>query len=359
MTVGLGRRPGPAPASAPGRSPRRRLLVAALVGVLGAPVVACRSGPGPPGVVAPVGAPTSASQPTPTPRPSPVARATAPSPGEPSPFPKATAILLPTPAAAPVAAAPVTASATPTARPAPPSPSATPTRPTEPARPTTPPPTPGAAAVPVAAEEVARGDPTRPWVSLVFNAGAGYEPAPSILDTLRAKGVRTTFFLMGWWAEKEPALVRRIAAEGHEVASHGYKVFDLTAVSDAEVVADLSRAEAAISALTGRTTKPLWSPSAGYRDARVRRLAASLGYRPIYWTVDSGDWREDATAEAVRRRVLDGAANGAIIVMHFESPRTADTVAPALPGIVDGLRAKGYRLVTVTELLTGQLLGAR
>ena len=212
-----------------------------------------------------------------------------------------------------------------------------------------------ASTVPVSAEEVVRGDPSRPWVSLVFNAGAGFRPAPAILDTLRAKGVWTTFFLMGWWAEKEPGLVRRIAADGHEIASHGHRVFDLTEVSNQEVVTDLRQADAAISGITGRTTRPLWSPSAGYRDARVRRLAAAEGYRPIFWTLDSGDWREDATADGVRRRVLNGAVNGSIIVMHFESPRTADTVAAALPAIVDGLRADGFRLVTVSELITGRL----
>ncbi|HEX2173628.1 MAG TPA: polysaccharide deacetylase family sporulation protein PdaB, partial [Dehalococcoidia bacterium] len=84
-------------------------------------------------------------------------------------------------------------------------------------------------------------------------------------------------------------------------------------------------------------------------------IAASLGYRPIFWTLDSGDWRENATAADVSRRVLDGAVNGAIIVMHTDSPRTADTIAPVLPDIIDGLRAQGYRLVTVTELVTGVL----
>jgi peptidoglycan-N-acetylglucosamine deacetylase len=213
--------------------------------------------------------------------------------------------------------------------------------------------------VPVSAAEVARGDPTRPWVSLVFNAGAGYQPAPAILDTLKSKGIRTTFFLLGWWAEKQPQLVRRIAAEGHEVASHGYEVFDLTQVSDAEVRADLEKAEAVIKGLTGVSTKPLWSPSAGYRDARVRGIAASLGYRPIYWTLDSGDWREDASPAEVRQRVVDGAVNGAIVVMHFDSPRTADSIAAALPAIVDSLQARGFRLVTISELLTGQLLPPR
>ncbi len=209
----------------------------------------------------------------------------------------------------------------------------------------------------VSPEEVVRGDPRRPWISLVFNAGAGYRPATVILDVLRAKRVRTTFFLLGWWVEKEPELVRRIAGDRHEIASHGHRVFDLTQVSNAEVIADLEQAENVIKGITGRTTKPLWSPSAGYRDARVRRLAASLGYRPIFWTLDSGDWREDSTAEGVRQQVLAGAKNGAIIVMHFDSPRTADTVAAALPSIIDGLHERGYRLVTITELVTGQLTG--
>jgi peptidoglycan/xylan/chitin deacetylase (PgdA/CDA1 family) len=214
---------------------------------------------------------------------------------------------------------------------------------------------PAAPRVPVVEDEIVRGDPGRPWVSLVFNAGAGFNPAPAILDTLAEYGVRTTFFPMGWWAEREPELVARIAAEGHEVASHGHEIFDLTRASDADVIGDLNRADAVIAGITGRSTRPLWSPSAGYRDVRVRRLAASIGYRPIYWTLDSGDWTTDATGAGVRSRVLGNTSNGAIIVMHFDSSRTADSVAAELPAIIKGLREQGYRLVTVTELVTGTL----
>ena len=210
------------------------------------------------------------------------------------------------------------------------------------------------ATVPAGTEEIVRGDPSRPWVSLIFNAGAGYQPAPAILQTLRLKNVRTSFFLMGWWAEKEPELVRAIAADGHEIASHGHRIFDLTQASDSEVAADLFRADDVIRGITSRSTRPLWSASAGYRDARVHRIAASLGYRPIFWTVDGGDWRTDSTAEGVRQRVVNGATNGAIIVLHLESPRTADTIAPALPAMIDGLRARGFTLVTVSELVSGR-----
>jgi peptidoglycan/xylan/chitin deacetylase (PgdA/CDA1 family) len=215
--------------------------------------------------------------------------------------------------------------------------------------------TPALPLVPVSADEVVRGAADRPWVSLVFNVGAGYAPATAILDTLRAKGVHTTFFLMGWWVDKQPAIVRRIAADGHEIASHGYAIFDLTQASDSAVIADLNRADSSIASITGHGTRPLWMPSAGYRDARVRGLAASIGFRPIYWTLDSGDWQVDATAAGVRQRVLAGAENGAIIVMHFDSSRTADTIAATLPSVIDGLRGQGYRLVTISELVSGQL----
>ena len=201
-------------------------------------------------------------------------------------------------------------------------------------------------------EEVTHGDPDLPNIALVFNVGAGYEPATSILDTLSDKQLEATFFVMGWWAARHPEVLQQIAAGGHEIASHGNSIFDLTQVSDAQVRADLDAADAAISAGTGRSTRPLWSPSAGYRNARVRAIAAEAGYRPILWTVDSGDWTSDATPESVYSHIINGASNGAIIVLHFDSPRTQDTTAQILPAAIDALRDAGFHLVTITELLT-------
>ena len=207
--------------------------------------------------------------------------------------------------------------------------------------------------VPVSTDEVLRGDPSTPEIALVFNVGAGAEPATAILDALADHDYRqATFFVMGWWAERHPDVLARIAADGHEIGSHGHSVFDLTTVSDGEVRTDLLEADAAISAVTGRSTRPLWSPSAGYRDRRVRGVAADLGYRPILWTVDSGDWTYEATPESVYSHVINNASNGAIIVMHFDSPRTTTSTALVLPRLIDDLRAAGYRLVNITQLLT-------
>src|SRR5690242_9455019 len=107
--------------------------------------------------------------------------------------------------------------------------------------------------VPASDQEVTQGDPSLANIALVFNVGAGFEPATSILDTLAERQQRATFFVMGWWADKHPSLLRQIADGGHEIASHGHSIFDLTQASDAEVRADLEAADAAISSVIGRT----------------------------------------------------------------------------------------------------------
>ena len=208
------------------------------------------------------------------------------------------------------------------------------------------------AQVAVSPDEVGQGDPNLANIALVFNVGAGFEPATAILDTLAEQQQRVTFFVMGWWADRHPDVLRQIASGGHEIASHGHSIFDLTHATDAQVRADLANADASISAVTGRTTRPLWSPSAGYRDARVRGIAAELGYRPILWTVDSGDWTTEATPESVYSHILNGAHNGAIVVLHFDSPTSVDSTAQVLSAAIERLRGSGYRLVTVTELLS-------
>lgn len=223
--------------------------------------------------------------------------------------------------------------------------------PAPPAEAPTGPPAPASAVEP-GVDEVVRGDPNRARVSLVINVGAGSEPAVSMLDTLREKNLTTTFFVLGWWADRQPVILKRIADDGHEIASHGHSVFDLTAVSDAAVRQDLLAADASISAVTGKTTRPLWSASAGYRNARVHGIAAELGYRPIYLTVDSLDWTREATADSVYHRVMERIVNGAIVVLHFDSPTTVHSTAGALPRLIDDLRAAGYSLVTITQLLT-------
>lgn len=197
--------------------------------------------------------------------------------------------------------------------------------------------------------EVLRGDPNLPLVALTFDAGAGAGAVRQLLDTLREKEVRSTFFVAGAFADRYPGVVARIAEEGHELANHSYSHPDFRSLSQEQMRQELRRAAAAISAAAGGPLGPLWRPPFGGRDDRVLRTIEEEGYRSIYWTLDSGDWIEGATEQRIRQTVLERATPGAIVVHHVSPTATTR----AMPAIVDGLRQRGYELVTVSELLDG------
>lgn len=207
-------------------------------------------------------------------------------------------------------------------------------------------------ALKVSSAPITRGNPALPEVALIVNVGAGSPPASQILTILHAQHVPATFFVMGWLARLHPHLVRTIAAGGFEIASHGDQVPDLTKVSDAAVLTDIKAANRLIRTDTGYGTQPLWSPSGGYQDARVRALAASAGEDTILWTVDSGDWQTTATAASVEAAVLPHLENGAIVVLHLDSPQSRAATVPALPVILAALRQRGLTPVTISTLLS-------
>lgn len=252
-----------------------------------------------------------------------------------TPTPSATATLLPSPTAT-VTPSP-TATATPTV---PPSPTATPTL--APTATQTPVPTPV-----VSAREVLRGNPHRPWVALTFDADAAADPAPRILDTLKAYGVRATFFVQGWWAERHPDLVRRMVEEGHEIGNHSNTHPDFRTLTREEMVRELADAEAILQRVAGRTSKPFFRPPYSYRNQLVWEVAAEEGYLTVVWTIDVFDWKPDATQESILREVLDHVVPGAIIVLHVGDENSA----AVLPRLIEGLRGQGYEPVSLSEVL--------
>lgn len=228
--------------------------------------------------------------------------------------------------------------APPSATPTPPSPSATPQ-----ATPTTTPPNSGSTSLPV---EVIRGSAASPTLALTFDCGAGAGPLPSILQTLRANSAKVTFFVTGAFAEKFPDMVRQIAADGHEVSNHSYSHPNLTELSNAAIVEELTRAERILAPLIGRSSKPWMRMPFGARNPKVLEVVYQAGYSSIYWSIDSGDWQADATAGSVLNRA-GNARNGDIVVEHCGAPQSAE----ALPAILNNLKARGLRVVTISELL--------
>jgi peptidoglycan/xylan/chitin deacetylase (PgdA/CDA1 family) len=202
---------------------------------------------------------------------------------------------------------------------------------------------------------VRRGPSDRPVVALTFDAGSDTGYAAAILDTLAAKGIRASFGLTGRWTEANPALVARMAAEGHQLLNHTWSHPSFTGtstgagpLSTAERLDQLARAEAAIAAASGTTARPWFRPPYGDEDASVRADVGSAGYAyEAMWTVDSLGWKGIPAAE-ITERCLTRAEPGAIYLFHVGS---ASADAQALPAIIDGLRARGYRFATLAALV--------
>lgn len=196
-------------------------------------------------------------------------------------------------------------------------------------------------------DEISRGDPNSGMLALTFDAGSVDGPALTILDTLRAYNLHVTFFLTGKWVESYPAVARRVAEDGHELANHTYYHPDLVNQSNDKIVWELDYTNGVIQRDLGQSSQPWFRPPFGSRNQRVLDIARGLGYRSIYWTLDSGDWRTSATAAGVLYKVLHNAGAGDIVVHHVAAYPTAE----ALAAEIEGLQARGLRIVTVSELL--------
>lgn len=199
-------------------------------------------------------------------------------------------------------------------------------------------------------------------VALTFDAehpsrrGADARSPGRILDALAAAGVRATFFVQGRWASAFPDLAQRIAADGHLVGNHSNSHAPMTLLSADGVRADVREAERRIIEHAGADPRPWFRCpfGAGEDDAAVREAVTGLGYRTVSWDLDSGDWREDATADSVRAAVVgrvDAGAGPLVVLFHTWPGATG----AALPGVLAALADRGARFVTVDELdVTGR-----
>lgn len=215
-----------------------------------------------------------------------------------------------------------------------------------------------AIAVPALAQESptipARVDGPAGVVALTFDAGADRGYAEDILDTLADDQVPATFGVTGHWAEANPDLVQRMAADGHMVINHTYDHHSFTGVSDhlrglssESRQEELLTADAVIAPLIGHSTAPWYRLPYGDDDSRVSDDVAEIGFdQQVGWSVDTLGWR-GAPVQAIVDRSLRLAAPDAIYVMHV-GIQSRD--GPALPTIIDGLRAEGFGFATVAAL---------
>ncbi|MFI6516826.1 polysaccharide deacetylase family protein [Spirillospora sp. NPDC050679] len=194
----------------------------------------------------------------------------------------------------------------------------------------------------------ARTDCTRAkCVALTFDDGPGPYTA-RLLDDLAAAKARATFFVVGDNADVHADLLRREAAEGHEIGNHTQSHRDLSRLPAVKVNSDVQRTQQVVRGTVGRAPT-LLRPPYGATDATVAGVARSLGLQQIMWSVDTEDWR-DRDSEIVANRAVKHARPGAVILMHDIHRTTVD----AVPDILRRLAGKGYTFVTVSDLLAGR-----
>ncbi|WTX67407.1 polysaccharide deacetylase family protein [Streptomyces halstedii] len=182
-------------------------------------------------------------------------------------------------------------------------------------------------------------------IALTFDAGPG-EDTPHLLDVLKEKKVPATFFLLGKnHVLKHPDTVRRIEAEGHEVANHTWSHEILTDKKPDEIRAELEKTQEAIAEITGKKPR-LMRPPQGRTDDTVSGISKELGLSQILWSTTAKDYSTNDSA-LIRKRTLDQADRDGIILLHDIYKGTV----PAVPGIIDALRKDGYTFVTVPQLM--------
>ncbi len=182
-------------------------------------------------------------------------------------------------------------------------------------------------------------------VALTFDDGPSTATTPRLLDILQQKQVHVTFFVLGDLARRSPGIVHREQAEGHEVGSHTMYHNQLTKLSFADVRGEAAEMDRIFTEILGQVS-PFTRPPYGSYNATVGQ---ALGQPMILWSVDPRDWA-DRNATTVCNRVLNSTVDGSIVLIHDIHATTVD----AVPCIIDGLRARGFEFLTVSELATAR-----
>ncbi|WP_066301657.1 polysaccharide deacetylase family protein [Bacillus sp. FJAT-29937] len=190
-----------------------------------------------------------------------------------------------------------------------------------------------------------RGNPEKPMVAFLINVAWGNEYIPGMLDVLNKHQIKTTFFFDGSWVKKNPGLAKSIKDAGHEIGNHAYSHPNLQQRSEAETVMELKKTNDVIRETLGIT--PVWfAPPSGSFNQVTIQVAKRLNMKTILWTVDTVDWKKPPASEMVRR-VVSKVENGTMILMHPTKP-----TAEGLETMITEIKAKGYKLGTVSELMS-------
>ncbi len=184
------------------------------------------------------------------------------------------------------------------------------------------------------------------YIAMTFDDGPSAKLTPHLLDILKERNMHVTFFVLGEMVKPHPEILKRAVAEGHEIGNHSWDHPDLAKKSDDFVRSQLDRTKDEITAAIGKPVTLMRPPYGSLSKEQRRWVHDDLGYTIILWDVDPLDWKRPGPS-VVEQRILEGTRNGSIILSHDIHPGTVE----AMPDTFDKLLAKGYKFVTVSELI--------
>lgn len=199
-----------------------------------------------------------------------------------------------------------------------------------------------------------RGSVEQPRVALTVDLEVGDDRVWYLLDVLRERKTRITFFVLGWWVQQHPDIVRQMVADGHEIANHSLSHPDFRTLSNDQIHWQLAETERLVQEVAGVTTRPFFRPTYGAYNDRVLMAVIESGYLPVYWTIDT---RDAVGAPKTAGFVADHATwsiapehlPGTIILTHCCGNR--HPLPDALPTMLDRFAAMGIEVGTVSEVL--------
>ncbi len=195
-------------------------------------------------------------------------------------------------------------------------------------------------------------------VALTFDDGPSPVWTPQVLDELKRAHIKATFFMIGDHAEKYPEVAKRVAREGHEIGNHSYDHHVLIYYKMDELEKEVKEAEKVIRNVTGQTTKYFRPPKA-MLTGREKQKLKEMGYGIILWSLNSKDW-VTFDDKYIVRYIVKNIRPGDILLFHdsggvftTEGGNRSETVK-TIPLLAEKLREKGYRFVTISELLNSK-----
>jgi len=187
---------------------------------------------------------------------------------------------------------------------------------------------------------------SRKVIAITFDDGPHPENTPRLLDMLKQRQIKATFYVVGNMVTYSPQLLRRMVEEGHEIGNHTVKHNNLARMSDEALVAELRAAHDQITEASGAAPVSMRPPGGAIKKDQKALMLREFGYPTILWSVDPEDWKRPGSS-VVTSRLVNGARPGGILLVHDLHKPTVD----AMPETLDQLLAQGYEFVTISELI--------